>query len=240
MGPVVGAVIGQTLARGPAPAALVASSTVLAYRTLSALLFRDQQISLLADRVSAADLPFVVPRPARSKYVGSGYVRRWPRELGARYTAAAPDAGKSRPPWTRWWTARRPRAGRPAGPGVLRAHHAVRPGHRPGVAAVGQARLPAVPHRRRAPLGPGQYPDEPTRGSARDSQPHRHGQRRRRRGICARLDQVVRRRRRANHGRHLHHLGLTRARLATSASGSQYRGAASPPRCSRDHALVVA
>jgi hypothetical protein len=93
MGPVVGAVIGQTLARGPAPAALVASSTVLAYRTLSALLFRDQQISLLADRVSAADLPFVVPRPARSKYVGSGYVRALAEELGARYTAAAPDAG---------------------------------------------------------------------------------------------------------------------------------------------------
>ena len=93
MGPVVGAVIGQALSRGPAPAAVVASSTVLAYRSLAALLFRDQQISLLADRVSAADLPFVVPRPARSRYVGTGYVRELAEELGARYTADAPDTG---------------------------------------------------------------------------------------------------------------------------------------------------
>ena len=93
MGPAVGAVIGQALSRGPAPAAVVASSTVLAYRTLSALIFRDQQVSLLADRVSSADLPFVVPRPARSRYVGTGYVRELAEELGARYTAAAPDAG---------------------------------------------------------------------------------------------------------------------------------------------------
>ena len=55
----------------------------------------------------------------------------------------------------------RPRAGRPAGPGVLRAHHAVRPGHRPAVAAVGPARLPALPHRGRAPPWAGQHPDEP-------------------------------------------------------------------------------
>lgn len=61
MGPVVGAAVGLALSRGQARAAVVASSTVLAYRSLSALLFRDAQLSLLADRVSAADLPFVVP-----------------------------------------------------------------------------------------------------------------------------------------------------------------------------------
>ncbi len=93
MGPVVGAVIGQALSRGPAPAAVVASSTVLAYRSLSALVFRDQQVSLLADRVRAADLPFVVPRPARSRYVGTGYVRELAEELGALYTADAQDTG---------------------------------------------------------------------------------------------------------------------------------------------------
>ena len=93
MGPVVGAAVGQGLARGPAPAAVVASSTVLAYRSLSALLFRDAQVSLLADRVSAADLPFVVPRPARSTYVGTGYVRDLAEELGAAYTADAHDTG---------------------------------------------------------------------------------------------------------------------------------------------------
>ena len=93
MGPVVGAAVGQALSRGPAPAAVVASSTVLAYRSLSALLFRDAQVSLLAERVSAADLPFVVPRPARSRYVGTGYVRDLAEELGAHYTADAQDTG---------------------------------------------------------------------------------------------------------------------------------------------------
>ena len=93
LGPVVGVVIGEVLSRGRAPAAVVASSTVLAYRSLSALIFRDQQISLLAERVRAADLPFVVPRPAGSRYVGTGYVRDLADELAARYTADAPDAG---------------------------------------------------------------------------------------------------------------------------------------------------
>src|SRR3954469_4864956 len=93
MGPVVGFAVGQVLARRQAPAAVVASSTVLAYRSLSALVFRDAQLSLLAERVRAADLPFVVPRPARSRYVGTTYVRDLAEELGARYTADAPDSG---------------------------------------------------------------------------------------------------------------------------------------------------
>jgi hypothetical protein len=93
MGPAVGAVVGRALSSSPAPAAVVASSTVLAYRSLSALLFRDAQVSLLADRVSAADLPFVVARPARSRYVGTGFVRDLAEELGADYTADAQDAG---------------------------------------------------------------------------------------------------------------------------------------------------
>ncbi len=93
MGPLMGAAVGQALSRGPTPTAVVASSTVLAYRSTSALVFRDPQVSLLADRVSAADLPFVVPRPARSRYVGTGYVRELAQELGAQYTADAVDTG---------------------------------------------------------------------------------------------------------------------------------------------------
>ena len=93
MGPLVGAAVGQALSLRPAPAAVVASSTVLAYRSLSALVFRDAQLSLLAERVSAADLPFVVPRRARSRYVGTTYVRELAEELGAHYTADAQDTG---------------------------------------------------------------------------------------------------------------------------------------------------
>ena len=72
---------------------MVASATVLTYRTLSALLFRDAQLRLLAERVGAAELPFVVPRPARSRYVGTGYVRDLAEELGAGYAADAQDTG---------------------------------------------------------------------------------------------------------------------------------------------------
>ena len=95
MGPLLGAVIGRTIAsRDPrAPAAVVASGTVLGYRVLSALVFRDAQVSLLAERVPAADLPFVVPLPSRSRYVGTGYVRELASAIGGSYQAAAPDTG---------------------------------------------------------------------------------------------------------------------------------------------------
>jgi hypothetical protein len=72
---------------------VVASSTVLTYRTLSALVFRDAQVSLLAERVAPEDLPFVVPLPARSRYVGTGYVRELATTLGGSYVADAPDTG---------------------------------------------------------------------------------------------------------------------------------------------------
>jgi hypothetical protein len=60
---------------------------------VSALVFRDAQVSLLAERVPAEELPFVVPREARSRYVGTGYVRALADELGGRYVEDAPDAG---------------------------------------------------------------------------------------------------------------------------------------------------
>ena len=93
MGPAVGLAVGQALSRRSAPAATVATSTVLAYRSLSALLFRDAQVSLLAERVSAGELPFVVPRPARSRYVGTDYVRSLAEELGARHSGDVQDIG---------------------------------------------------------------------------------------------------------------------------------------------------
>jgi hypothetical protein len=95
LGPLFGAAIGRVFAarRPPVPAAIVASTTMLAYRVTSALLFRDAQVSLLAERVRAEDLPFVVPREARSRYVGTGYVRQLADVLGGRYVADAPDVG---------------------------------------------------------------------------------------------------------------------------------------------------
>jgi hypothetical protein len=68
LGPVIGAAVGRAFAlrRPPVAASIVASTTMVAYRVTSALVFRDAQVSLLAERVRAQDLPFVVAREARS------------------------------------------------------------------------------------------------------------------------------------------------------------------------------
>ena len=95
LGPLFGAAVGRGLAaRGhPVPAAMTAAVTMTAYRAASALVFRDAQVSLLAEQVGAEDLPFVVPRESRSRYVGTGYVRELAGVLGGRYVADAADAG---------------------------------------------------------------------------------------------------------------------------------------------------
>jgi hypothetical protein len=93
-GPLVGAAAGLAAARRPGtPPAAVAGGAVLAYRLTSALLFRDAQVTLLAERVRAEDLPFVVPREARSRYVGTGYVEDLAHTLGGAYVAGAADVG---------------------------------------------------------------------------------------------------------------------------------------------------
>ncbi len=92
-GPVLGAATGALLGRAGAPGALAAAVTMAGYRTSSALLFRDAQVSLLADRVPAADLPFVVPRAARTRYVGTGYLKDLAEQLAADYHPDVADIG---------------------------------------------------------------------------------------------------------------------------------------------------
>jgi hypothetical protein len=95
LGPVVGALVGRAMAAGgrvPSGAA-VAATTVLAYRTLSAVVFSDAQMSLLSERARAEDLPFVVPLEARSRYVGVDYVRALADVLGGTYVRDAADVG---------------------------------------------------------------------------------------------------------------------------------------------------
>ncbi len=89
LGPAVGVAVGRALT----DPAQVSAATVLSYRVLSALLFRDAQVSLLAEQVPAADLPFVVPLEARGRYVGTGYVRDLAGVLGGEYRADEPDIG---------------------------------------------------------------------------------------------------------------------------------------------------
>ena len=153
---------------------------MLAYRSLSAAVFRDAQVSLLADRVPAEELPFVVPLEARTRYVGTGYVARPGRGAGRRYVADAPDAGIV--------ASLDELAGPDFDPAA--AHPLVREFYEhttrfrldivPRVAGVGPARLPALPHARRAPARAGERADEPARGAARRPQPDRHDRARRR------------------------------------------------------------
>jgi hypothetical protein len=95
LGPLFGAGVGWALQAvwAEVPAAIVAAATVAAFRTLSAALFRDPQVSLLAERVDASELPFVVPLEARTRYVGTGYVRQLAAVIGGRYQADAHDVG---------------------------------------------------------------------------------------------------------------------------------------------------
>lgn len=91
LGPLVGAAVGAAM-RGQPPA-VVAAAAVVTFRTVSQLVFRDPQVSLLAERVPAEQLPFVVPLEARTRYVGTGYVRQLAEATGGTYREAAPDVG---------------------------------------------------------------------------------------------------------------------------------------------------
>ena len=93
-GPLVGAACGRALgALGVCDGAAVATATMVTYRCLSAAVFRDGQVSLLAEEVDAADLPFVVPHEARDRYIGVDYVTALADALGGSYERDAPDVG---------------------------------------------------------------------------------------------------------------------------------------------------
>jgi hypothetical protein len=95
LGPLVGLGVGAALGAvwAGVPAAVVAAVTVVAYRGLSAVIFRDPQVQLLAEKVSAESLPFVVPLEARTRYVGTDYLRDLAEVLGGVYQPATPDIG---------------------------------------------------------------------------------------------------------------------------------------------------
>ena len=176
----------------------------------------------------AAGQPDQVRRHGLRPVPGAGPWRHvLPRRGGHRHRGLAGRAGRA---------FLRPGRGGPAGPRVLRAHHPVRARHRAGVAAVGAARLPAVPDAAGPAAGPGQRADEPAGGAARGAQPDRHHHRRgrgagrRRDGGGARLDPFPCRHRGAHLRGHLHHLPARGARLRQrrlpAAAGQLHRHAA--------------
>jgi hypothetical protein len=94
LGPVVGALVGLGLERrGQRAGSVAAAAAVVGYRTSSAVLFRDPQLSLLAERVQAEDVPFVVPLASQTRYVGTDYVRSLAQVLGGTYTPDVADIG---------------------------------------------------------------------------------------------------------------------------------------------------
>jgi len=95
LGPAFGALAGAALSRldRRVSPSVVAATTVVAYRIVSAAAFRDAQVALLAERVAAEDLPFVVPLESRTRYVGTDYVRALAEVVGGAYQREAVDAG---------------------------------------------------------------------------------------------------------------------------------------------------
>jgi hypothetical protein len=240
LGPLFGAAVGRVLAsqRRPVPASVAASTTMLAYRVASALVFRDAQVSLLAEQVRAEELPFVVPREARSRYVGTGYVRELAEVLGGRYVADATDVGIVAS------------VDELAGPEFDPA--GVDPQVREFYEHTTRFTLDIVPEWRlwvrpgyllyrtvvARPLGQANVPmnERETKRGRRRRRRLRRRLRRRRRGH-PRLDPVVHRYRRADLRRHLHHLPARRPRIRErrfpTPAGQLHRDAAAacaPPR----------
>lgn len=72
----------------------VCAVTVVLYRSLSAYLWRGrEQLKIMGERVTGADLPFVVPFSEATKHVGVDYLERYARAVGARYTHSPLDVG---------------------------------------------------------------------------------------------------------------------------------------------------
>ena len=94
LGPAVGALVGLGLGRsGQRAGSVAAAAAVVGFRMSSAVLFRDPQLSLLAERAKAEDVPFVVPLASQTSYVGTGYVRSLAQVLGGAYTPDVADIG---------------------------------------------------------------------------------------------------------------------------------------------------
>jgi hypothetical protein len=95
LGPAIGLLIGRAFARSSehVPAPTVAATTIVVHRSLSAAVFRDAQVSLLAEKAEVSELPFVVPLGARARYVGTDYVRDLADVLGGTYVRDARDVG---------------------------------------------------------------------------------------------------------------------------------------------------
>jgi hypothetical protein len=96
LGAVVGAAAGLVL-RGlddSLDPALVAAAVTVAYRVIAAAVYRNRPlVRIMAEEVPAADLAYVVPFEARSRYVGADYVEQLAEVRGGSFRRNPPDVG---------------------------------------------------------------------------------------------------------------------------------------------------
>ena len=96
LGLLVGAVLGavfQALGRSVEPA-LVAAAVTLTYRVIAAIAYRGRElVRVMAEEVPAAELRYVVPFEARSRYVGGDYIEQLAKLRGGTFRRNPPDVG---------------------------------------------------------------------------------------------------------------------------------------------------
>jgi hypothetical protein len=96
LGVAVGVVLGVLFAAldGDAEPAIVAAAVALAYRLLAAVAYRKRPlVRIMAEEVPAAELRYVVPFEARSRYVGADYVEQLAHVRGGTFRRNPPDVG---------------------------------------------------------------------------------------------------------------------------------------------------
>jgi hypothetical protein len=74
--------------------ALVAAAVAIVYRVIAAIAYRDRPlVRVMAEEVPAAELRYVVPFEARSRYVGADYVEQLAKVRGGTFRRNPPDVG---------------------------------------------------------------------------------------------------------------------------------------------------
>jgi hypothetical protein len=96
LGIAIGAIVGIALDAlgGTVEPALVAAAVTVVYRVLAAVAYRKRPlVRIMAEEVPAAELRYVVPFEARSKYVGADYVEQLAKVRGGTFRRNPPDVG---------------------------------------------------------------------------------------------------------------------------------------------------
>jgi hypothetical protein len=96
LGLLIGTAVGAGLAAldGDIEPALVAAAVTLTYRVVAAIAYRGRPlVRIMAEEVPAAELRYVVPFEARSRYVGADYVQQLAKLRGGTFLRNPPDVG---------------------------------------------------------------------------------------------------------------------------------------------------